>query len=49
MSESRLQALQRFLEQDPNDSFTRYAIAMEYVSMKRSCFGSASLTITDWG
>jgi len=33
MSESRLEALRRFLEEDPNDSFTRYALAMEYVSM----------------
>ncbi len=34
MSIERLTALQKFLEQDPNDSFTRYAIAMEYVSQK---------------
>ncbi len=34
MSTSRLSALQKFLEQDPNDSFTRYAIAMEYASQK---------------
>jgi len=27
---SRLQQLQAFLAQDPNDSFTRYAIGLEY-------------------
>jgi len=31
---SRLEKLQSFLEQDPNDSFTRYAIGLEYASMK---------------
>lgn len=31
---SRLEQLQRFLEQDPNDSFTRYAIGLEYASAK---------------
>ncbi len=34
MTQSRLKALQQFLEREPNDSFTRYALAMEYVSMK---------------
>ncbi len=34
MNTSRLTALQTFLEQDPSDSFTRYAIAMEYASQK---------------
>ncbi len=31
---SRLEQLQKFLEQDPNDSFTRYAIGLELASMK---------------
>jgi tetratricopeptide (TPR) repeat protein len=31
---SRLAALQKFLEQDPNDSFTRYAIGLEYAKEK---------------
>jgi tetratricopeptide (TPR) repeat protein len=31
---SRLTALQKFLEQDPNDSFTRYAIGLEYAKEK---------------
>ena len=31
---SRLEKLQQFLELDPNDSFTKYAIALEYASMK---------------
>jgi tetratricopeptide (TPR) repeat protein len=32
MNTTRLESLLRFLEQDPNDSFTRYAVALEYVS-----------------
>lgn len=31
---SRLEKLQAFLAQDPNDSFTRYAIGLEYASQK---------------
>lgn len=31
MAKSRFEALQEYLAQDPNDSFTRYALAMEYV------------------
>ncbi|MFQ5798035.1 MAG: tetratricopeptide repeat protein [Bacteroidota bacterium] len=31
MAKSRFEALKEFLAQDPNDSFTRYALAMEYV------------------
>jgi predicted Zn-dependent protease len=31
---SRLEKLQEFLKADPNDSFTRYGIALEYRSMK---------------
>lgn len=31
---SRLEKLQAFLEQDANDSFTRYAIALEYAKEK---------------
>jgi Tfp pilus assembly protein PilF len=34
MSQTRLEALQHFLEKEPNDSFTRYAIALEYASLK---------------
>ena len=33
MSSSRLEALMKFLEEDPTDSFTRYAIALEHASM----------------
>jgi tetratricopeptide (TPR) repeat protein len=33
MSGSRLEALKKFLEQDPADAFTRYAIALEYASL----------------
>jgi tetratricopeptide (TPR) repeat protein len=32
---SRIDALKGFLEQDPNDSFSRYALAMEYVKLGR--------------
>jgi Tfp pilus assembly protein PilF len=28
---NRIEALKGFLEQDPNDSFSRYALALEYV------------------
>src|SRR4051812_30833937 len=31
---SRLEQMLAFLEQDPNDSFTRYAVALEYNSLK---------------
>ncbi len=31
---SRLETMLGFLEQDPDDSFTRYAVALEYVSAK---------------
>jgi tetratricopeptide (TPR) repeat protein len=31
---TRLEKLQEFLTADPNDSFTRYAIGLEYLSMK---------------
>jgi tetratricopeptide (TPR) repeat protein len=33
MTMTRLEALQKFLEKEPNDSFTRYAIALEYASL----------------
>jgi predicted Zn-dependent protease len=33
MSAERIAKLQRFLEQDPSDSFTRYAIALEHAGM----------------
>lgn len=32
MSASRLDSLLQYLQKDPHDSFTRYAIALEYVS-----------------
>ena len=31
---TRLEQLQKFLDQDPNDSFTRYLVALEYASAK---------------
>jgi predicted Zn-dependent protease len=31
---SRLEQMLSFLEQDPNDSFSRYAVALEYMSRK---------------
>lgn len=31
---SRLEQMLSFLEQDPNDSFSRYAVALEYMSLK---------------
>jgi len=31
---SRLEKLQEFLAKDPNDNFTRYAIGLEYASVK---------------
>ena len=34
MTSPRLEQLNRFLEEDPGDPFTHYAIAMEYVKMK---------------
>ena len=34
MRPSRLEELQKFLEVEPNDSFTHYAIALEYASQK---------------
>jgi Tfp pilus assembly protein PilF len=33
MTESRLESLKRLLEEDPHDSFTRYALALEYNSL----------------
>ncbi|HTY38273.1 MAG TPA: tetratricopeptide repeat protein [Bacteroidota bacterium] len=30
MNDERIQKLRSMLEQDPNDSFTRYALALEY-------------------
>ncbi len=32
MSSTRLESLLQFLEKDPDDSFTRYAVALEYIS-----------------
>lgn len=34
MNSSRLESLRQFLEKEPNDSFTKYAIALEYASLK---------------
>jgi tetratricopeptide (TPR) repeat protein len=34
-NESRLQALQEMLADDPQDAFTRYALAMELASLER--------------
>ncbi|HVZ39547.1 MAG TPA: tetratricopeptide repeat protein [Candidatus Kapabacteria bacterium] len=31
---SRLETMLGFLEHDPNDSFARYAVALEYMSLK---------------
>jgi DNA-binding SARP family transcriptional activator len=33
MSNNRLEGLLSILEQEPNDSFTHYAVALEYASM----------------
>ena len=32
---SRLEQLQKFLEEEPTDAFTHYAIALEYVAKKQ--------------
>ncbi len=32
---SRIDALKGFLDEDPNDSFSRYALAMEYLKLGR--------------
>jgi tetratricopeptide (TPR) repeat protein len=31
---TRIESLKKFLEQDPDDSFTKYAIALEYIKEK---------------
>ncbi|MGB2869538.1 MAG: tetratricopeptide repeat protein [Bacteroidota bacterium] len=33
MSEERIRKLKAFLEKDPNDSFSNYALALEYAGM----------------
>lgn len=33
MKQERITQLKEFLENDPNDSFTRYALALEYAGM----------------
>ena len=43
MSTSRLHTLLQFLESDPEDSFTRYALAMEYVSAGETVTGISYL------
>jgi tetratricopeptide (TPR) repeat protein len=40
---SRLDEMLRFLEQDPNDSFARYAVALELRSQKRMAEAIAEL------
>jgi tetratricopeptide (TPR) repeat protein len=35
MRPSRLDELQKFLQEDPSDAFTHYAIAMEYAALGR--------------
>jgi tetratricopeptide (TPR) repeat protein len=35
MTGSRIESLQQFLRDDPDDCFTHYAIALEYVSLGR--------------
>jgi predicted Zn-dependent protease len=42
---SRLATLQQFLAQDPNDSFTRYAIGLEYAKEKN--FAEAIRTLEE--
>lgn len=32
---SRIDALKQFLDEDPRDSFSRYALAMEYAKLER--------------
>ena len=34
MTQSRLDSLLKFLEQEPDDVFTHYAVALEYAGMK---------------
>jgi Tfp pilus assembly protein PilF len=43
MSKSRLESLKALLEQDPNDSFTRYAIALEYAALDQPADAIAML------
>jgi Tfp pilus assembly protein PilF len=42
----RLEALKGFLEQDPDDSFTRYALALEYIGRGDESTGIALLRET---
>ncbi len=42
----RLEALKAFLEQDPDDSFTRYALALEYIGRGDAETGIALLRET---
>ncbi len=44
MSRSRLEALKEFLEKEPNDSFTRYALALEHQSLGQTETAIALLT-----
>ncbi len=41
MSRDRIAKLQEFLDKDPNDSFTRYALALEYAGR-----GELDLTVS---
>jgi Tfp pilus assembly protein PilF len=41
---SRLETMLGFLEQDPNDSFSRYAVALEYMGLKEYHLAQRYLT-----
>jgi tetratricopeptide (TPR) repeat protein len=41
MPKSRTELLQEFLQQDPNDSFSRYALALEHLKYGRLAEGIA--------
>jgi len=41
---SRMDALKGFLDEDPNDSFSRYALAMEYIKLGQHDAGIAEFS-----
>lgn len=41
MRQSRLDELKKFLDEDPTDAFTHYAIAMEYAALGRPADAAA--------
>jgi tetratricopeptide (TPR) repeat protein len=45
MKEERIAKLRTFLERDPNDSFSRYALGLEYAGMGK--FEEAATTFQD--